>query len=126
MSLTDGPAQLSYGEAGEAITQGQPVYASATSSEILKADASALASSKAIGIAVTPAADGEKVAYVPTGEIDVGATLVVGKTYVVSDTSGAIAPIDDVTTGWYVTILGTAITTGKLRLGIQVSGIASA
>ena len=50
--------------------------------------------------------------------LDVGATLTIGETYVVSSNAGAIAPIGDLTTGNCVTILGTAITAGKLPLNI--------
>jgi hypothetical protein len=53
----------------------------------------------------------------------VGTTLVVGTTYCVGSTAGAIVPISDLTTGDYVTILGTASTTTQLDLAIKASGV---
>ena len=59
-----------------------------------------------------------------TGSIDLGATLTVGETYVVSTNVGAIAPIGDLTTGDYTKILGVATATDALKLGIYNSGVA--
>ena len=103
--------------AGEAITQGMPVYLQ--SNKYYKADASTQAAAKCRGIALTPAAADELfVLASPDSTVDVGATLTIGETYVVSGTSGGIAPIADLTTGEFVTILGTATTAGKLPLNI--------
>jgi hypothetical protein len=57
------------------------------------------------------------------GDIDVGATLAVGETYIVSRTAGAIAPIGDLLSSDYSTILGTATATNKLAFRPIVSGV---
>ncbi len=56
-------------------------------------------------------------------KVNLGATLTVGTTYVVSATKGAIAPIADLTTLDYVTILGTASTTALLDFVVTSTGI---
>lgn len=110
---------------GEAITQGQPVYLNSADGEYYKADANASSTTAAAaGIALTPGAAGEYGIIVTSGEMDLGATLVVGETYVVSATAGAIAPIADLTTGDYPTILGVATTAGKITINILSSGVA--
>ena len=110
-------------QAGEAITQGMPVYL--LSSKYYKADASALGSAAATHLAVTPAATDEYFVAVPTGgTVDLGATLTVGTTYVVSATAGAIAPEADLLTGEFVTSLGVASAAGELVLDINATGVA--
>ena len=127
VGLTDAaivPNQLGTGEAGEAITQGMPIYEDGAG-EMVQADASAASTSKCDGIALTPAADGETVIWAKNGvTVDLGATLTVSETYVVSDTKGAIMPIGDLTTGEVPCILGTATTAGKLLLNIVEVGVA--
>jgi hypothetical protein len=56
----------------------------------------------------------------------VGATLVVGQVYVLSANAGNIAPVSDLATGWYTTILGIAISTTQLQMGPVNSGIVHA
>ena len=80
------------------------------------------------GIALTPSsADGDVfvLAYTQgsSGSVDLGATLTVGEAYVVSTNKGAIAPIGDLTTGDYVTVLGIASAADNLLLNINVSGV---
>ena len=118
VSLTDVTGNgVSAVVAGEAITQGQPVYL--LSSKYYKADADTQQAANCQGIALTPAAADELfVLAADRSTLDVGATLTIGETYVVSSNAGAIAPISDLTTGNFVTILGTAITAGKLPLNI--------
>lgn len=117
-------ARVQIVQAGEAITQGQPVYL--TGGKYYRADASALASSQATGVALTPAATDGYFIMATSGAIDLGATLTVGETYYVSDTAGAIMPAADVSTGEYVTSLGVASAADTLVLDINASGIARA
>ena len=110
--------------AGETITQGQPVYQK--SSDLLYYKADANASLEAAGssyIALTPASASGYFVAVKSGLMNLGATLTVGTTYVVSATAGAICPIVDLTTGDYVTILGTASTSALLSVDITATGI---
>lgn len=124
VSLTDVTGVvLSPAKAGEAITQGNPVYLS--NGKYYKADSATAASAKAKGIALTPAATDEQFALAASGTtVDVGATLTIGETYCVSATSGAIAPIADIGSGEFPTILGTATATGKLPLNIVPATVA--
>lgn len=113
-------------QAGETIAQGQPVYLKTSDSKYWKADANASAdTAKAVGIALTPAsANGYLVIQEGSGGlINLGATLTVGETYVVSATAGAIAPIGDLTTGDYPCILGVATTTALIQTVYAYTGV---
>lgn len=115
-------ATLSLVQAGEAITQGNSVYLKSDAKH-WKSDADLTSeAAAAVGIALTPAAADEYFVLASTGKIDVGATLTVGTTYVVSGTAGAIAPIADLATGDYATILGTATAADELDLKIEATG----
>jgi hypothetical protein len=112
-------------QAGESITQGQPVYLS-TNSKHYRADANAsAASAKAVGIAMTAAAtDGFFVMQEgPGGNVNLGATLSVGETYCVGASAGQVVPIGDLTTGDYPCILGTAISTSLIQTLYSYTGI---
>lgn len=110
---------------GESVTQGMPVYRSTSDSKYYQTDANTeVATSQAAGIALTPGIVDEYGLIVNEGSVDIGATLTVGETYVVSGTKGKIAPIGDLTSGDWVCILGIAETTSKLLLNIQYSTIA--
>lgn len=58
------------------------------------------------------------------GPITIGATLTAGVAYYCSGTAGGIAPVADVTTGWYVTIVGIATSTTVLDVKFHASGVA--
>jgi hypothetical protein len=102
-------------QAGEAITQGMPVYES--TSKWYQADANVQSASQATAIALTSASTDGWIVIVETvnAYVNLGATLVVGETYVVSRTKGAICPIGDLVAGDYPCILGTATTASLLR-----------
>ncbi len=119
-------AQTAHGIAGATITAGQPLYADASDGGRLKpADANASAVTAAVvGIALHASLDEQPIAYARVGLINLGAPLTVGQIYVPSATAGAIAPVSDLATGHYVTILGVAKTAAELDLAINVSGIA--
>jgi len=109
---------------GEAVTQGEPVYLKAADSKYWLCDNVAAASAAAVGIALTPnIADGYGFIQT-TGSIDLGATLVVGTTYVVAGTAGGIAPEIDIGTTEFVSILGVASSAALLRMDISNTGIA--
>lgn len=126
VSLTNvAGSRVEQGIAGEAITQGMPVYLLSTDSKHYQCDADLTAVEAAcVGIALTPAATDEYFLIAKPGTtIDLGATLTVGQAYAVSATKGAIAPLSDLSTGAYPTILGVATTSGKLPLDILASGV---
>ena len=112
------------GIAGAAITQGQPVRASggqyvpATDND--DANAAAVA-----GIALQSVAAGQPIRFQESGVIDIGATVAVGKVYVLS-TSGAIAPVDDIAGGEFVTVIGVGVTINNIKLSINASGVQAA
>lgn len=115
---------------GEAVTQGNALYQSSSDSKWYKADADTEAAAKAGAIALTPGAlDGFGLVALPSSTpgrslVNLGATLTVGDVYVVSTTAGAIAPLADLATGDYVTILGVATTAALIDLQIVVSNTA--
>lgn len=114
-------------QVGETVTQGQPAYKKALDGLYYKADANASsATAAAVGVFLTPASTNGYAMIAKSGSILAGATLTVGETYVVSATAGGIAPLADVTTGWYVTILGVASSASTLALDIVRSGTARA
>lgn len=122
VGLSGTGATISQVQAGEAVTQGMPVYRK-SDSKYWKADANQTSEvAAAVGIALTAAAIDGYFVMVSAGKTDLGATLTVGETYVVSATVGAIAPIGDLTTADYVTILGVASAADTLELNIKASG----
>jgi hypothetical protein len=112
--------------AGATITAGMPVYADTADANEYKASmANALATAKCNGIALNGASNGQPLTIQRSGEINLGATLVVGETYVVSDaTAGKIRPLADLGAADYPVILGVAKTASILKLSINAPGIA--
>jgi hypothetical protein len=117
-------ARKQTGVAGSTITQGQSVYVD-SSGQLQPAQKNVDAgTAAAVGVALTAAEAGQPVVYQSGGEMDVGATLAVGETYVVGAAGGGIAPIADLLTTEFATILGIATAAGVLKLGILQSGVA--
>lgn len=113
------------GEAGAAIDAGESVYRSAADNEWYLADASAAATARARGVAVCSAAAGQRVIVQTKGKVDLGAGTQ-GETYVVSATAGGIAPIADLGSGEFVTVLGVCDSGNELQLNPWASEIAAA
>lgn len=110
---------------GATIAAGQPVYFDTNDSKYKLADANNTSSTAtAEGIAITPGVDGGYGLIATKGNIIlVGTTAAVGETYVVSANAGGIAPATDLTTGDYVTNLGTASSATQINLDINATGI---
>lgn len=119
-------AEIDLVQAGEAITQGMPVYLKAADLKYYKTDADGLATADCVGIALTPAALNGYFVIQTDGDINLGATLTVGLEYYCSTNFGGICAIGDLTTGDYPTRLGVAITSSVLRMGIFAAGVAKA
>lgn len=119
-------AQTGTGIAGTTITAGQVVYLNAATGKLELADADTYAEAVCKGIALNGGSLDQPIKYQYGGEITIGATVALGGTYVVATTAGGIAPIADLATGDYVTILGVASTTGRIKLNIFASGVAKA
>jgi len=116
---------IAEGIAGGTVTAGQPVYRDSTASNKLKAaDADALASAAAVGIALHGASADQPLKYAIGGNLTLSSVMTVGAVYVVSTTAGGIAPVADLGSGDYVTLLGIATTATNLKISISVSGIA--
>ena len=111
-------------QVGETVTQGEPLYLKTSDNKYWLADADVAASAVVAGIALTPAAADGYVVMATSGAVDVGGTLTVGETYIVSATAGGIAPIGDLSSSDYLSILGVATATDTLDINLYISGVA--
>lgn len=114
------------GTAGVTVTAGQTLYKDPADSNKLKlADCNAAGPELAdcVGIALNNASTGQPVNFLAAGDINPGAALVVGTTYILSATPGGIAPIADHASTWRLTYLGYATTTSNLRLMLKSTQI---
>ena len=103
------------GIAGATITAGQVCYVDASDGRVKLADANASATTSIpAGIAVNGAASGQPVRLVvEDDDFTVGGTVAKG-VYVLSANPGGIAPVSDITTGWFPVVVGVAISTSKM------------
>ena len=111
--------------AGGTITAGIPCYY-ASDGDYEACDATATATNKPRGIAVNGASDGQPLRLQTSGNIDLGATLAIGTTYVVSATTGKICPEADIASTEFVAILGIADAADNLKMGILYTEVAHA
>ena len=111
--------------AGATITAGQAIYQDSTDNDKGKlADANdTSAKAVVVGIALHGAASGQPLRIQTGGNITIGATVTVGKVYVLSETAGGIKPIDDIDMSDYVTVIGVGTTTAIIKMNITVSGV---
>jgi len=109
---------------GGTVTQGMPVYVAADGM-YEACDCTAISTNKGVGIALTGGGDGQKGIIQISGNINLGATLAVGETYVCSE-SGLICPEADIASTEFVCILGIADTTSNLKMGILYTEVAHA
>jgi hypothetical protein len=113
------------GVAGETIAAGKAVYLSSTTKKWMLADSnSATAEARqAKGIALNGASLNQPIAVHKNGDITIGATLVAGTAYYLSDTPGGICTLADVGAGEYVCLLGLAKSTSVLSVDIQFPNV---
>lgn len=113
--------------AGEAISIGQPIYMDATDSNRGKvADKGTVAEADVIGLSISgAAAAGQPISYLPSGDVDFGAILSAGETYVLSS-AGGISPVADLLSTEYVSYIGYGKSSSLMGLMIQASGTAKA
>lgn len=114
--LTGANAKTKVGKAGAAITIGQLLYFDETAGTWKLCDANAsAAAAKCGGIAGSAAASGQDVIVVlEDDDLTLGATLSMSAPiYVPSATAGGIAPVADLTTGWYPSVIIIAKSTTK-------------
>lgn len=123
VGVASGTVDVQAVQVGESVTHGQPLYFSAN--KYYKCDATSATKANCAVISLGAAStDGWVMALFPGGEYTVGATLTLATTYVISATSGAIAPIADLASTNYSTILGTAKNTSTIVFQPYVSGVA--
>ena len=103
--------------AGATVTRGQPVYKDSADSNEYKPAQATSTKYAALGIAMTDAGDGQPLVICrKDASFTIGGTVAVGVVYAVSATAGGIAPIGDLTTGDYTTVLGVGLTTSTIKL----------
>lgn len=118
---------IAEGISGGTVTAGQPVYKDSTASNKLKAaDADVLASAAAVGIALHGASADQPLKYAYGGNLTLSNVMTAGAVYVVSTNAGGIAPVADLGSGDYVTLLGVATSATNLKISISVSATAKA
>ncbi|MDW9792122.1 hypothetical protein GOB42_15155 [Sinorhizobium meliloti] len=125
-------AKTTSGTAGATITAGQVVYLDSTTTgkwhhaDSDAATAAARGQGANVGIALNGASNGQPLEVLTEGPITLGAVLTAGAAYYLSPTPGGIAPLADLLTGDYVTLLGLATSTSVLQVDVQYSGVATA
>jgi hypothetical protein len=114
------------GVAGATITAGQVVYLDTTTNTYKLADSNlSAAAAKEAGIALDSATAGQPLTIVRSDpSFTLGGTVAAGAVVVLSATAGAIAPVADLATGMYTTVLGVGIGSNKIKLQPIVSGAA--
>ena len=126
---TSGDAQIMPGTFGETVTAGQVLYQSSTDARFYLADVNVAGKTVIAGIAINGGAAGQP-ALVCTEDPNFtpGFTLSTSAPfYVASATAGGIAPVGDVTTGWFGTVILAAktTTTAAFRARGHATGVAA-
>jgi hypothetical protein len=115
-------AKMRVYKAGAAITAGKLVYLEASTQTVKLADAdSATAEARtAIGIATATAATGGlvPVCYKDSAFV-IGGTVSNGAVYILSATAGGLAPVADLTTGWYAQVAGLGASTTTISFNFE-------
>lgn len=114
------------GIAGVAVTAGQPVYSDPADGKYRLADSdSGTAAARApAGIALHAAAAGQPLSVHLEGPLTIGAAVSQGVGYYLSKNAGGVAPVADLTSGCYPTILGFAISATVINVKIHQAGVA--
>jgi hypothetical protein len=114
--------------AGATITAGQAVYIDTANSNVIKlaqSDGTALEATVK-GIAMHGAASGQPIAVAVSGDLDLGASLTVAQVYILAQTAGGIAPVGDLASGDYLSIIGMGTVADNFKLSITNSGVEKA
>jgi len=123
VGVSGSTAKVRIVQVGEAVEQGEVGYLDTATSKYKLADASAEATAVVAGVFLTPAAADGYAVMATSGGIDLGVTLTVAATLVLSDTAGKIMPIADLTSGEYSSTLGICTAADTLELKIDNSGV---
>lgn len=124
--VAGGNAKTVEGTAGAAITAGQVVYldTAAGTYKLADCDSATAAARSPAGIALNGAASGQPVRVLKSGNVTIGGTLTTAVGYYLSPTAGGIAPIADLSSGDYPTLLGFARSASVLAVDIQEATVA--
>lgn len=119
-------ARTESGVAGATITAGQVVYYDAVASnyKLADCDSATVAARSPRGIALNGAAAGQPLSVLTKGPVTIGASLSGGVAYYLSGNAGGIAPVADLGSGDYPTILGIATSASVLDVLVHESGFA--
>lgn len=124
VGVSDGNTRTQIVQVGEAVTHMQSVYLDSSTNKYMLADADAAGEDGASGVTITSAPLDGYAMIATRGKVKAGATITVGKIYVLSDTPGGIKPVDDLATGDKVTILGVGVSSTEIDINIIASGVA--
>lgn len=110
---------------GATISVGQPLYYDSAAAKWKLADSNASSTTaQARAIAMTSGVDNSYGMIAKDGSVIlVGTTMAVGETYYAGPTAGTIIPDADLTTGDYVSRIGTASTTTQIELDFKPTGV---
>jgi hypothetical protein len=117
-----GTCSLESAKVGEAVLQGQPGYRNTTTGLWMIASKATQAAAKAACIFLTPGSSDVVIVRGDGMLINLGATLVVGKTYALH-TSGAIIELSELASGDWITHLGQAVSTSLLKTKFNITDI---
>lgn len=124
VARVDGSTQTK--NAGVAITAGDTVYVDSNGVLQLCINDNTAAEAAMAGIALCDAAVGQPCVYLVSGNLDPGATVAAGVTYIVGAGAGGIAPVADIAAAEFLTVVGVGTGTGNIKMGILQSGVAAA
>ena len=81
------------------------------------------AAAACVGSAINDAAASQSVTYLKSGNLDINAVATKGTVYVVSAAAGKIAPVADLVSTNFVTILGVASSTTRINIKLNATGV---
>ncbi len=114
-------ARASSGTAGEELSAGDVVYL--LDGTLLLADNNTAPEASVRGICLNAAFEGQPVAFLAAGTLEIGPLVTPGHIYVLS-TAGEIEDAVDLGSGDYVAILGTATSQTEILISLINTGVA--
>ena len=121
----DGAVTKSEHIAGATIAAGDWLYMDTANSNVMKlaqADGTALEAT-VYGMALNSASTGQPVLVARAGDVDFGCTITVAAVYILSVNAGKIAPVADLVSSSYLSIVGYGTAADNLTIAIQNSGV---
>lgn len=117
-------AKIETGYAGEALAAGKVAYKAANGRYMLADSNSGTSLARqGRGIVLNGAAADQPVSVQTGGKITIGAAVVAGTAYYLSDTPGGICPVADVGTGESVNLLGLASSATEIVIDTAFPGV---